>query len=711
MIYIIFLTLIVFLIIDFFKDKKIISPIKIFNFIWLFVLGLYYLKLSNLQQDFHFRTLLIFFLCILFYNITCFFMLYIKKQVRENKQLFQKRIYIKEYLKYINIGFIIIFIIECIYSRGFPLLDKILTGNSNYLNFGITSLHGVLNGLAITLGAYYICKKSKWQYLYIAFAVITVSRQVLISIIIQAIIFSILNTINNKQKINYKKYLLIGIFIIIGFVIIGNFRSGSDVMTITFQAKYPNLPNWLMWIYSYTEFSLSNFNNLVGMTDGMVNYGLSSLQFFLPSIVLKIFNISPIWKENYLIQNNFNVSTWFPEIYLDFGLLGIIVFSIIVGILGSYLYKKAINEYSDKNALMYAVFSHNILFFFFVNMFLYIPIFAQFIYIPIIFCEKKDDKKQKKLKETNKIAILMATYNGEKYLEEQIKSIINQTYNNFILYIRDDNSTDNTIEIINKYKKMYSDKIIIVKDKKNTRGACQNFITLLENVSKIKEHNLFMFCDQDDVWNNDKIEITIEKYNNLEKKDIPILIHTDLTVVDSTLNTISQSFINYSNLNSNAQTFNKYLVQNNVTGCTVLINRELVDLVKFDYTKQIIMHDWYFALLASALGKVIFINESTMKYRQHTSNVLGAKKIKGIKGLYNKLIKNNTIKKELQKTFEQAEYIKETCYNLLDSDTQKTLNDFLKIKKANKFKKIYLIIKNKFYKQSLIRTIFELIYI
>ena len=230
----------------------------------------------------------------------------------------------------------------------------------------------------------------------------------------------------------------------------------------------------------------------------------------------------------------------------------------------------------------------------------------------------------------NKVAILMATYNGEKYLKEQIDSILNQTYQDFVLYIRDDNSTDNTNNIISEYIEKYPNKIVQVRDEKIAKGACNNFMFLLEHVYNLNIFDMFMFSDQDDFWLEDKVEVVVNEYNKVENKEQPILIHTDLNVVDSNLNIMDESFIKYSNLDGNANKFNNYLIHNNVTGCTTFINKSLVDLTKFN-VNNILMHDWYFALIASAFGKVIFIDKPTIKYRQHGKNVLGAKKVNGIK--------------------------------------------------------------------------------
>jgi len=309
-----------------------------------------------------------------------------------------------------------------------------------------------------------------------------------------------------------------------------------------------------------------------------------------------------------------------------------------------------------------------------------------------------------------KVAVLIATYNGEKYFKEQVESVLNQTYKNIVIYIRDDDSTDNTKKIINEYVKKYPDKIIQVKDNKIAKGACKNFMYLLEYVYNLNKYDIFMFCDQDDVWLENKIGITVSEYNKVKNKNEPILIHTDLNVVNEELNLIDKSFFKYSNLNSNYNKINNYLIQNNITGCTILINKSLVDLIKFDI-KDICMHDWYFALLASTFGNVIFINKPTIKYRQHANNVIGAKKANGIKRIYNMIMKKHIVKENLSKVFIQAESFKNNHYASLDEEKKKIIDEFVKLNKVNKIEKIKIIVRNRFYKQGIVRVIGEFILI
>ena len=218
-----------------------------------------------------------------------------------------------------------------------------------------------------------------------------------------------------------------------------------------------------------------------------------------------------------------------------------------------------------------------------------------------------------------KIEILLATYNGEKYVGEQIDSIINQTYNNWELLIRDDNSKDRTLEILKEYEKK-DKRIKIIEDKKGNLGFVKNFEELLNN----SKEDWVMFSDQDDYWLENKIEKYVAILNT-SSEDIlkkPMLIHSNSFICDDNLEIIKDEFIN----SKIAHKYNEddfyfaYFVQ----GSTVLINRKIIDLA-LPFSKNVTVHDRYFHLLAEFLGKRIFINESLIKYRQHSNNKIGAK--------------------------------------------------------------------------------------
>ena len=377
------------------KNKKVLSPIFLFNVIFFITCSLYEWNFSNIQQQLSDRTQLVLLYCVAFYNITYYCLKYsscpkkiinlFRFKLPQIKTSMDKRIKIAKYIA------IAIFIIEIIYSKGFPLLWKFTGDNRTYFDFGIPSLNGAFYGLIICLGAYSLFSKSRDKYLYLGMGLLIISRQVIMSILIEGIIYFILSS---KKQINYIKIILITLVAFLGFTILGNFRTGNKAMDI-FEPRrqYKSLPNTVKWPYSYMTFSISNFNNLVSKTDGNVNHGASMLSEIMPTILLDKANIKLKFDDNYLISLNYNVSTYLPSIYLDFGLIGIAIFNSLMAMLGYFLYKKATNNRNEMNILMYSVFAHNIILLFFINMFLYLPVVIQFLYIPLIFGGKKKKEK------------------------------------------------------------------------------------------------------------------------------------------------------------------------------------------------------------------------------------------------------------------------------------------------------------------------------
>ena len=222
-----------------------------------------------------------------------------------------------------------------------------------------------------------------------------------------------------------------------------------------------------------------------------------------------------------------------------------------------------------------------------------------------------------------KVDILLATYNGEKYITEQIESILIQTYTDWRIIARDDGSTDNTLNILKSYAEIYKDKFLLVESGKQNLGPCQNFALLLN----FSDAEYIMFCDQDDIWLPNKIKITLDKILEVENAypDKPILIHTDLNIVDDNLNLISDSMWEYQDLDIRIEKeLYKISVHNIVTGCTVMINRK-ARLCSIPIPREALMHDWWIAINICKYGIISHISQSTILYRQHSNNRLGAR--------------------------------------------------------------------------------------
>ncbi|MDC4203430.1 MAG: glycosyltransferase family 2 protein [Candidatus Manganitrophus sp.] len=236
----------------------------------------------------------------------------------------------------------------------------------------------------------------------------------------------------------------------------------------------------------------------------------------------------------------------------------------------------------------------------------------------------------------------MATYNGEKFIEAQIDSLLNQTYQNWHLMVRDDGSIDQTVYILKTYKKQFPDKISILESKEHL-GACLNFGELLKHSTA----DYVMFCDQDDIWLPEKIKVSFNGILHLEDKygkEKPLLLFTDLTVVDKDLTVMAKSFWGYEKINPDNTTVNRLLVQNVVTGCTSIINKKLKSL-SVPVPPEAIIHDWWIALVASVFGHTDYNSVPMVLYRQHGQNDVGARK----RGLREALKKSITFETSINK--------------------------------------------------------------
>lgn len=220
-------------------------------------------------------------------------------------------------------------------------------------------------------------------------------------------------------------------------------------------------------------------------------------------------------------------------------------------------------------------------------------------------------------------AILMATYNGERFLTEQIHSLFSQTCQDWHLYVHDDGSQDGTVNILRKFASTYPDRITVL-DYPPTGGACSNFLSLMQRV----EAPYYMFCDQDDVWQPEKIQLSMAALEAAQRKHPgkAIVVHTDLRIVDESLSPIADSMWEHAGI------FPQYIKTFAdcgghtaiATGCTMLFNDKAKRCCCAPSDKAI-MHDcWVCLCVLSQGGLVKGVSDKTVLYRQHGSNTLGA---------------------------------------------------------------------------------------
>ena len=216
-----------------------------------------------------------------------------------------------------------------------------------------------------------------------------------------------------------------------------------------------------------------------------------------------------------------------------------------------------------------------------------------------------------------KVNILMATYNGEKFLAQQIESIQKQTFKEWNLLIRDDGSSDKTCDIIRNFTAKDSRIRFINENEHHNLGAIKSFFTLVN----YEVADFYFFSDQDDVWLPEKLSVSLEAAQH-KASDVPLLVYTDLKVVNQELNILQDSMIRAQSHHANT-TLLPELTENTVTGGTMMINHALAE--KWFTPNDILMHDWFLALLAASLGEIIYLDLPTQLYRQHDNNVLGAR--------------------------------------------------------------------------------------
>ena len=217
------------------------------------------------------------------------------------------------------------------------------------------------------------------------------------------------------------------------------------------------------------------------------------------------------------------------------------------------------------------------------------------------------------------IAILLAVYNGENYLAEQLDSLYSQTNQDWTLYIRDDGSSDSTIKILKEYSFKYAN-IVLIEDELGNLKAKNNFLRLLELV----DSTYYMFCDADDVWYPNKIELSFNRMKQEEDSHPakPIIVHTDFTMVDEKLNLISASYFKSAGINPDTMKSYNYLgICSYVGGSTMLFNH-LVKAITFPVPEIVPMHDFWIGLNTIRQGGIIStIHQQTKAYRRHSNTV------------------------------------------------------------------------------------------
>lgn len=302
---------------------------------------------------------------------------------------------------------------------------------------------------------------------------------------------------------------------------------------------------------------------------------------------------------------------------------------------------------------------------------------------------------------TNQVEILLATYNGAQYIDEQIQSIQKQTVSDWRLSISDDCSTDGTLEILQRYAKQDS-RITIVSSHVKYGSAQANFAALLGKATG----STIMFCDQDDIWHENKVELFINRMRQAEHKygvDTPLMVFSDLVVVDSNDTVIAPSFIKLIGRNPQRTKLNELLVQNLVTGCACAMNGALTKLIRslqIDGTRML-MHDWFYALIAAATGHVLYLDDATVDYRQHGTNMMGAHQYSAMRTLMGMVVHGKVNRAHrvaaMRSNIAQAQYLREILPAATPAVAQHILNDYCALESEPRQRRMHILCADKFW--------------
>jgi len=223
------------------------------------------------------------------------------------------------------------------------------------------------------------------------------------------------------------------------------------------------------------------------------------------------------------------------------------------------------------------------------------------------------------------VLILLSTFNGDRYIEAFLHSLQKQSYTQWHLLVRDDASSDATRSIVDHCFEHSPKQYTWIASDENI-GAKESFNILMKAALHRHEYEYIMFADQDDVWKPTKIEQTLHRMRHLQERYAtkPLLVHTDLHVSDAGLEIMDPSLWHYEQNNPQKTTLNYLLYQNTATGCTMMLNRVLLELA-YPVAKGAIMHDWWCSMVAAVFGEIGIVDDATLLYRQHQSNSIGAK--------------------------------------------------------------------------------------
>ena len=324
------------------------------------------------------------------------------------------------------------------------------------------------------------------------------------------------------------------------------------------------------------------------------------------------------------------------------------------------------------------------------------------------------------------VTVLMTTYNGEKYLREQLDSILNQADCPLRLVVSDDGSTDGTMAILKEYAGRYPEQVEIFREnaddilgrsgmpkeaagsgapqttagtsKTHYGSSAKHFFAVIDAVRKDSRYSdsaYFALSDQDDVWKPEKLKLAIAAIESCADHPtaIPVLVHSDLSLTDSEGRLTAESMAAQNRMRMDHTALNYRLVENAVSGNTVVMNRAFLNQLAIP--EACIMHDWWMALAGACIGKIIYLPEPTVLYRQHSANVYGS----------HKHFTAAEIRENYHNMFRQAEQLLAAYGDRMDDKNKELLTAFIRMQTQSRVGKIATILKYRFFKSRPVMTL------
>ena len=286
--------------------------------------------------------------------------------------------------------------------------------------------------------------------------------------------------------------------------------------------------------------------------------------------------------------------------------------------------------------------------------------------------------------------VLLTAYNGSKHLLALLDSLLCQTDPDFSVLLQDDGSEDETVSLLTDLCQK-DPRFSFGSEQGRHLGAAGNFLSLIRQA----DADYCLLCDQDDVWEQEKIAALKQALQDLEKEygsGTPLLVHSDCSLIDESGEKTGDSFFHHQGWDPGAVTLPRLLVQNNVTGCTLIMNRTLRDLIAAHaVAKDLFMHDWFIALTAASFGRIAFVDQPLTRYRQHEGNVIGASSrnlvARGLAALRNR----QDAKRRILLTYTHTKVFRKIYGKELPADARNTVDAYLSTQRMRKLPRVLAV--------------------